>query len=33
MDLGRVVGSKGETGVRALVKSDRSVVTWFPVNP
>lgn len=32
-DLGRVVGSKGQTGVRAVVDYLGHVVTWFPVKP
>jgi len=32
-DLGRVVGSRGETGIRAVVDFEGHVVTWFPVLP
>jgi len=32
-DLGRVVGSRGETGVRVIVDFEGRVVTWFPVKP
>jgi hypothetical protein len=32
-DLGRVVGSRGETGIRAVVDFEGRVVTWFPVRP
>lgn len=32
-ELGRVVGSRGETGVRAVVDYEGHVVTWFPVKP
>jgi len=30
-NLGRVIGSKGETAVRVVVDSNGHVVTWFPV--
>lgn len=32
-DLGRVVGSRGETGIRAVVDYQGNVITWFPVRP
>jgi RHS repeat-associated protein len=32
-DLGRTVGSRGETEVRAVVDFEGHVVTWFPVRP
>jgi hypothetical protein len=32
-DLGRAIGTKGETGVRAIVDFAGDVVTWFPVRP
>jgi hypothetical protein len=32
-DLGRVIGTKGETAVRAVVDFGGNVVTWFPVRP
>jgi len=32
-DLGRVVGSRGETGIRAVVDFAGNVITWFPVRP
>jgi hypothetical protein len=32
-DLGRAVGTRGETGVRAIVDFEGHVVTWFPVRP
>jgi hypothetical protein len=32
-DLGRIVGSRGETGIRAVVDFEGRVVTWFPVRP
>jgi|WetSurSiteA1Bulk_404760.scaffolds.fasta_scaffold64734_2 hypothetical protein len=32
-NLGRVVGSRGETSIRAIVDFNGQVVTWFPVQP
>ena len=32
-DLGRVIGAKLETGIRAVVDFAGNVVTWFPVRP
>jgi len=32
-DLGRVIGTRGETGVRAVVSFEGHVITWFPVRP
>jgi hypothetical protein len=31
--MGRAVGDRGETGVRAVVTNEGHVVTWFPVRP
>jgi len=32
-DLGRAIGTRGETGIRALVDFNGNVFTWFPVWP
>jgi hypothetical protein len=32
-DLGRAIGTRGETGIRAVVDFEGHVVTWFPVRP
>ncbi|WP_369372665.1 hypothetical protein AB1046_04285 [Promicromonospora sp. Populi] len=33
IDMGRVVGTKGETGIRAIVTDDGRVINAFPFNP
>jgi hypothetical protein len=33
IDMERVVGSKGESGIRAIVANDGRVINAFPFNP
>ena len=32
VDMGRVVGTRGETGIRAIVVNDGRVINSFPIN-
>lgn len=32
VDMGRVVGTKGQTGIRAIVSNDGRVINAFPFN-
>ncbi len=32
-DLGRAIGTKGQTGIKAVVDFAGNVITWFPVRP